>query len=89
MPIYPVGRSGGGVAGAQSGETGQIQWGTWVGQMTAVQAVCLGYPPHFQFPHNFPQVKRFAWVIVGFLGTIFCNMKVLQVINTSVDLCGG
>ena len=49
----------------------------------------MGHSPHFHFPHTFPQVKRFAWVIVGFLGTIFCNMKVLQVINTSVDLCGG
>lgn len=25
--------------------------------------------------------KRFAWVIVGFLGTIFCNIKVLQYSN--------
>ena len=34
------------------------------------------------------QVKRFAWVIVGFLGTIFCNMKVLQVTH-KVWICVG
>lgn len=25
---------------------------------------------------EWPKIKRFIWVIVGFLGTIFCNIKV-------------
>jgi GDP-mannose transporter len=37
----------------------------------------LGYIEADKF--EWDKIKKFAWVIVGFLGTIFCNIKVLQV----------